>query len=87
MHWSEDPYWTDALDRYQALRAAGTNTITLDLEAIERTAFDGNGPAYRAMEAMGSVLAQEGFDGFRGAPRVMLALLVHLVELSDSAER
>jgi hypothetical protein len=81
-HWADDEYWTDALDRLSEVRDAGT--ITLDVARIDEAAFDGDGPAYKLMGAMVSVWEQEGFDGYRGAPRVMMALLVRLAELSNS---
>jgi hypothetical protein len=74
-HWSDDPYWTEALDGFCADRDAGATTITLDIKAIEEVIFNGNGPAYRLMDAMASVLEHEGMDGCRGAPRLTLALL------------
>jgi hypothetical protein len=81
-HWSEDKYWTEALDEYERLRNEGRTTITLDLAAIEKVAYRGDGPAYRLMQAVVSVHELEGEEGFRGAPRVMLASLVRLAELS-----
>ena len=84
MHWSEDAYWTEALQRYHTARESGTRTITVDLDAVEHSVFDGDGPAYRTMDAMVSVLEHEGMDGCRGAPRVILALLMHLSELSSA---
>lgn len=82
-HWSEDDYWTNALDRFFVLRDSGISTLTLDLRAIESEAFNDNGPAYKLMEAMCSVKESEGGDGFRGAPRVMLALLSILKEITN----
>lgn len=81
-HWAEDRYWTEALDQFEALRQSGT--VTLDIASIERGASAGDGPAYRLMEAMVSVWQQEAWEAHRGAPRVMLALLVRLAELSGS---
>ena len=83
MHWAEDPYWLDALKRYQEARERGDTTLCLDLEAIEKIAFDSDGPAYRCLEAMGSVLEHEGLDGYRGAPRLVFALLMRLAERSS----
>ena len=81
-YWWDDRYWSDALERLDEIRDSGT--ITLDIARIEEVAYDWNGPAYRLMEAMRSVNEHEGDDGFRGAPRVMLALLIRLAEISDS---
>lgn len=83
-HWSEDRYWTDAADGYSTLRKGGGNTVTLDLDAIEQVIYNGDGPAYRLMEAMASVLEEESDDGFRGAPRLVLALLLRLKEISET---
>lgn len=82
-HWSEDRYWTDALDRYMQLREAGQKQITIDLEQLERTIFDGDSAAYRILTAMLSVAEHEGQDGLRGAPRLVLALLA-VLEKRDS---
>lgn len=79
-HWSEDPYWTAAVERFYQLREQGAQQLIIDLDAIEATLYEGNGPAYRALEAMLSVHEHEGMDGFRGAPRVVLALLQILSE-------
>jgi hypothetical protein len=82
MHWSEDENWIGALERYHDMREIGTRTLTLDLGAIEQVIFNDNGPAYQMMSAMRSVLEHEGADGFRGAPRLVLALLMQLSEIS-----
>ena len=81
-HWSEDHYWIDSLERFYQLRAEGKTKIVLDLSVIEDAAFEGDGPAFKLMQAMCSVKEQEGIDGYRGAPRVLLALLIRLQELS-----
>jgi hypothetical protein len=83
-YWAEDTYWTEALEKLHQLREEGHTTISLDLAAIENTACHEDGPAYRLMRAMLSVQEREGWDGYRGAPRVMLALLVRLAELSNT---
>ena len=83
-HWSEDAYWSEALEQLHRLQEDGQTQIILDLPAILAVAFRGDGPAYKLMEAMVSVQEQEGMEGFKGAPRVMLALLVRLEELSHS---
>ncbi len=81
-HWSEDVYWIDALDRLHQLQDKGQTELILDLTRIDEVAFREDGPAYKLMDAMCSVRDHEGMDGFRGAPRIMLALLVRLEELS-----
>ena len=85
-HWSEDKYWTEALEQLYRLQQSGQTQLVLDLEAISQVAYNGNGPAYKLMHAMISVNEQEGMDGFKGAPRVMLALLIRLAELSEAQE-
>jgi hypothetical protein len=77
-HWSEDPFWTEALDEYRRLRESGQTRIELNLEAVEECIFRGDGPAYRLMEGMCSVQEHEGMEGCRGAPRLVLALLACL---------
>lgn len=79
-HWSSDPYWTDALKAFTELRRSGQSHLTLDLEAIESILFNGGGPAYKLIEAMCSVKEHEGSEGYRGAPRLVLALLAVLNE-------
>lgn len=51
-HWSEDTYWTDALERLYRLREEGKTQLTLDLTAIEEIVFNGDGPAYKLMDAI-----------------------------------
>jgi hypothetical protein len=80
-YWANDPYWTEALGRFTTKRDAGQRSIILDIEAIERVLFNGDGPAYRLMEGMASVQELEAWEGQRGAPRLVLALLQHLSEL------
>jgi hypothetical protein len=86
-HWSGDRYWTDALEAYYKLREDGQRELTLDLGVIEEELFNGDSPAYKAMEAMVSVWQQEGYEGHRGAPRVLLALLMRLGEISTNVKR
>lgn len=83
-HWSEDEYWTTALDEYLEARGNGKSELSLDLNKIHDVVSHGDGPAYKLMEAMVSVYEQEGLDGFRGAPRVLLALLWKLEQLSEN---
>ena len=84
-HWSNDPYWTDALDKFVELRdKKGVKKFELDLAAISEVASDGGGPAYKLMDAMVSVKELEGEEGHRGASRILLALLVRLEEISQS---
>jgi hypothetical protein len=85
-HWAEDPYWTDALEAYYVRRDSSDTHITIDLKAVTEAAFSGDSPAYKLLEAMRSVFDHEGWDGCRGAPRVMFALLMRLAELSESTK-
>lgn len=80
IHWSEDPYWQEGEELYQDLRSAGVTSIRIDLEQLERLVYDGGGPAYKTLEAMISVHQQENCSGFKGAPRILLALLAKLNE-------
>ena len=82
-YWANDSYWTAALQTFSDLRDGGRTHLTLDLGRVERELFDGNSPAYRLLDAMASVTLHEGWDGCRGAPRLVLALLQRLSELSD----
>lgn len=81
-HWADDPYWTDALDRYYASCQNGRRSFTIDMVGLERLLINGDGPAYKLMDAMESVHRLEGMDGCRGAPRLVLALLQLLDERS-----
>lgn len=83
-HWSEDTFWTDALNRYQSLRERGQISISIDLKLLEEIIFSGDGPAYKMVEAMCSVREHEGWDGHKGAPRLVLALLMLLNEQCES---
>ena len=77
-NWSDDRYWTEALEQFDRLRKTGS--VELDLFAIQDAAFQENGPAFKLMEAMVSVWQTEATDGYRGASRVLLAMLVRLQE-------
>lgn len=79
-YWSSDTYWTSALERYQEFRDSGHSTLKFDLHALENNIFNGDSPAYKMVEAMCSVKEHEGGDGYRGAPRLVLALLALLNE-------
>jgi hypothetical protein len=78
-HGADDPYWVEASVRRRR--------ITLDLDAIEGTLFGGDSPAYRLMEAMIPVKEHEGMDNYRGAPRLVLALLERLDVISKAGAR
>jgi len=86
-HWANDRYWTNCLDDWIRLRDKGLRFLTIDMEAVDREIFDGDGPAYKLMSAMCSVEREEGWDGHKGAPRVLLAALLRLAELSGSTAR
>lgn len=74
-HWSEDRYWNDAQMEYCHLRDSGQSEISLNIAAIERDIYDASSPAYRLMDAMCSVKEHDGHEGFKGAPRLLLAVL------------
>lgn len=80
-HWSHDPYWTGALDEYISLRDSGVGSLTIDLVALQECVYRGDGPAYRLLDAMRSVWELEDQDGYRGAPRLLLATLMNLAHL------
>ena len=80
LHWASDQYWIRALDAYHELRNDGQDSIHIDLRTLEESLFNGDGPAYKLMDAMCSVKELEGHEGFRGAPRLVLALLSILNE-------
>ncbi len=87
-HWGQDPYYTDALAAWRRRRDKGLRFLTIDLEALERVAFLGaDSPAYKLMEAMCSVERLEGWEGYKGAPRVLFAALMRLAELSQTTGR
>lgn len=87
IHWAEEPYWTEAVERFDANRERGVQQLVIDLDAIQGVLYDGDGPAYRALEAMLSVHEHEGMDGYRGAPRIVLALLQILSEQAPDTTR
>jgi hypothetical protein len=44
----------------------------------------GDGPAYRALEAFADIHRHEGFDSYRSASRLMMALVLRLAMCSES---
>lgn len=56
------------LTHYSITREMGNDRLMLDLEVIERALYNADGPAYRLLEAMASVKAQERHNGFLEAP-------------------
>jgi len=86
-HWTEDPLWTDALQRYYELRDSGQKTLVIDVAVVEDFLFSGRTPAYKFMEAMSSVQALEEQDGHRGAPRLICALLSLLSDVCAQAKK
>ncbi len=79
-HWSTDPYWTRSLERYYEMRDSGQTILEIDLRALQEDIYNGESPAYRMIDAMCSVKEHEGWDGYRGAPRLVLALLAKLAD-------
>lgn len=85
-HWSEDKYWLDAFEDYQKFLASGQRTLTLDMGAIQQVISKGDGPAYRLLYGMLSVNEHEGWDGLKGAPRLLLATLMELAKLKTDQD-
>ena len=81
--WGEQRYWIDALNSISTAMEDGGRIINIDMKKIDEHLFDGDGPAYRLLDAMQSVIEHEGWDGFKGAPRLVKALLWKLQELSE----
>jgi hypothetical protein len=80
-YWADDPYWTEALDRY-VRRRKRRRKVTIDINRMEAVIYRGDvSPAYRLMDAMCSVREHEGDEGYRGAPRLVLALIQLLSEI------
>ena len=86
-HWANDSYWTEALNKYSDLKEKGKKQFVIDLDKLSEVVYDGDGPAYKLMDAMVSVKEQEGMESFRGASRVLLAMLVRLEELSEAGKK
>ena len=78
--WTQDPYWQRGTKLLEELREK-EEKIVIDLSDLEKYVYDGDGPAYKLMEAMAEIRDTEGDSGFRGAPRVLLALLANLNSL------
>lgn len=83
-HWSEDRFWTDALDVYVEQRSAGRRRLCLDLDRLDAYLVQGDSAAHQLVDAMCSVREHEGSEGHRGAPRLVMALLVHLAQSAES---
>ena len=75
--WTQDPYWQRGSELLEDLREKD-GKIVIDLSDLEKSVYNGDGPAYKLMEAMAGIRDTEGDSGFRGAPRVLLALLANL---------
>lgn len=86
-HWGQQRYWTDALDAISEAMQDGGRTVTIDVKKIEQSLFDADGPAYKLLDAMRSVSEHEGWDGYKGAPRLVLAVLWKLQEMSEGSEK
>jgi hypothetical protein len=86
-HWGKQPYWTDALDEISKAMESGGRLVTIDVEGISQSLYDGDSPAYKLLEAMRSVSDHECLDGYEGAPRLVLALLWKLQEMSERRDR
>ena len=77
-HWSQDPFWRTAYDRYLALCESGTTELRIDLEAAALALAADDGGGYRLMRAFESIRESEAEEGYRGVPRLLLALLATL---------
>lgn len=75
-HWAKDRSWTDAYNLLEQFRRQ--ETVTLDIGAIEKDIFRGDSIAYELMEAMASVWQKETWEGYKGAPRILVLLLARL---------
>ncbi|BEU85286.1 hypothetical protein DAECLI1_35950 [Escherichia coli] len=84
--WGRQPYWTDALHEISQVMQDGGRLVTIDVKRIGDQLFDVNGPAYRLLDAMSSVSEHEGYEGYKGAPRLVLALLWKLQEISEQSK-
>jgi hypothetical protein len=85
-YWVEETYWSDALEQFNQLEQTGCKKqFNIDIKKLLEVIYDDTGPAYKLMEAMVSVHEREREDDYRGAPRVLLALLVRLEELSKKS--
>ena len=84
--WGEDSYWSEALDNIEKLLQGDNSLVIIDLAKIDAVMFNAEGPAYRLLEAMKSVLEHESYDGYRGAPRLIYALLRQLRQISEKGE-
>ncbi|WP_234419507.1 hypothetical protein [Lelliottia sp. WB101] len=85
--WGRQPYWTDALHEMSQAMQDGGRLVTIDVKKISDQLFMENGPAYKLLSAMNSVSEHEGYEGFKGAPRLVLALLWKLQEMSEQRNR
>lgn len=86
-HWGQQRYWTDALNAISEAMQDGGKIIKIDVKEIESYLYDGDGPAYKLLDAMKSVAEHESWDGHKGAPRLVLALLWKLQEMSEGSKR
>lgn len=81
--WGGQRYWVESLESISKALEDGGRTVTIDLKKIEHCLFEGDSPAYKLLDAMKSVIEHEGYDGYKGAPRLVMALLWRLQELSN----
>jgi len=81
--WGRDTYWTDALESLEEAMASGRLTVTIDMNKVEARICESDGPAYMLLEAFKSVIEHEGWHGYKGAPRLVKALLWKLKNISQ----
>lgn len=65
----------------------GACLVTIDVKKIGDQLFMENGPAYKLLSVMNSVSEHEGYEGFKDAPRLVLAFLWKLQEMSEQYNR
>lgn len=61
----------------------GGRLVTIDVKKIRDQLFEENGPSYRLLDAVKSVLEHESYDEYKAAPRLVLALLWRLQEMGE----
>lgn len=85
-HWSNNRFWTDALNEFYRRNQSSEFTISIDMKQLEKVVYSSDGPAYKLLEGMCSVNEHEGAEGYKGAPRLLLGLLTELDQSGESVE-
>lgn len=84
--WYHDPFWIDAQKKADTFQVIGHRQLVIDLDAIEKIVYRGDGPAYKMMETMHAIKESQE-EGYRSAPRVLLALLAQLACIKTEGRR